>query len=146
NADLALLDSTEAGESYIQTAVEAREKALNLDEEKENEQNLNILNSIIAQYEMNKGVKAWDGQDFDAAYNAFDKALGYLPNDTTLLYYSGLAAINSQDYEKALSKYVELVPIDSFSNNKQIILDVSRLYLMQGDTTNAIKYAEIGAS
>ena len=146
NADLALLDSTDTAETYIQTAVEAREKALNLDEEKENEQNLNILNSIIAQYEMNKGVKAWDGQDFDAAYNAFDKALGYLPNDTTLLYYSGLAAINSQDYEKALSKYVELVPIDSFSNNKQIILDVSRLYLMQGDTTNAIKYAEIGAS
>src|SRR5690606_1459663 len=49
------------------------------------------------------------------------------------------------DYEKALAKYVELVPIDSFSNNRQIILDVSRLYLMQGDTTNAIKYAEIGA-
>ncbi|MEC3880866.1 tetratricopeptide repeat protein [Parapedobacter sp. 10938] len=145
NADLALLDSTDAADSYIQTANEAREKAVSLDTEKEHEQNLNILNSIVAQYEMNKGVKAWDSQDFDAAYSAFDKGLAYLPNDTTLLYYAGLAAINSQDYDKALSKYVELVPIDSFSNNKQIILDVSRLYLMQGDTTNAIKYAEIGA-
>ncbi len=128
----------------MQTASEARDKAVSLDQEKEHEQNLNILNSIIAQYEMNKGVQAWDSQDFEAAYNAFDKGLTYLPGDTTLLYYSGLAAINSQDYDKALSKYVELVPIDSFSNNKQIILDVSRLYLMQGDTTNAIKYAEIG--
>src|SRR5690606_15667538 len=146
NADLALLDSTDAAESYIQTAAEAHEKAVSLDAEKEHEQNLNIVNSIIAQYEMNKGVKAWDNQDFEAAYTAFDKGLAYLPNDTTLLYYSGLAAINSQDYDKALSKYVELVPIDSFSNNKQIILDVSRLYLMQGDTTNAIKYAEIGAN
>lgn len=145
NADLALLDSTETAEGYIQTASEAREKAVSLDTEKEHEQNLNIVSSIIAQYEMNKGVKAWDSQDFEGAYNAFDKGLTYLPNDTTLLYYSGLAAINSQDYDKALSKYVELVPIDSFSNNKQIILDVSRLYLMQGDTTNAIKYAEIGA-
>ena len=146
NADLALMDSTEAGESYIQAAEEARQKALSLDEENENEQNLNVLSSILAQYEMNKGVKAWDSQDFPSAYNSFDKGLTYLPGDTTLLYYSGLAAINSQDYDKALSKYVELVPIDSFSSNKQIILDVSRLYLMQGDTTNAIKYAEIGAN
>src|SRR5690606_8851975 len=55
-----------------------------------------------------------------------------------------MAAVNAQDYDKALAKYVELVPIDSFSNNRQIILDVSRLYLMKGDTTNAIKYAEVG--
>ncbi|MFC3197375.1 tetratricopeptide repeat protein [Parapedobacter deserti] len=146
NADLALLDSTEASAGYMQKAVEAREKAISLDTEKENEQNLSILNSILAQYELNNGVKAWDSQDFESAYSAFDKGLNYLPGDTTLLYYSGLAAVNSQQYDKALSKYVELVPIDSFSNNKQIILDVSRLYLMQGDTTNAIKYAEVGAS
>src|SRR5690606_1014460 len=114
NADLALLDSTDTAENYIQAAVEAREKAISLDTEKEHEQNLNILNSIIAQYEMNKGVKAWDSQNFEAAYSAFDKGLSYLPNDTTLLYYSGLAAINSQDYDKALSKYVDLVPVDSF--------------------------------
>lgn len=146
NADLALVDSTEASEGYIQKAVEAREKAISLDKEKENEQNLSILNSILAQHELNKGVKAWDSQDFETAYGAFDRGLTYLPGDTTLLYYSGLAAVNSQHYDKALTKYVELVPIDSFSNNKQIILDVSRLYLMQGDTTNAIKYAELGAN
>ncbi len=146
NADLALLDSTDAAEKYIQAATDAREKALSLDQEKEQAQNLNILNSIVAQYELNRGVKAWDSQDFVGAYDAFDKGLVYLPGDTTLLYYSGLAAINSQDYDKALAKYVELVPIDSFSNNRQIILDVSRLYLMQGDTTNAIKYAGIGTS
>jgi Flp pilus assembly protein TadD, contains TPR repeats len=144
NADLALLDSTEASEQYIQKAVEAREKAISLDTEKENAQNLNILGSILAQYELNKGAKLWDSQDFQGAYTAFDKGLTYLPGDTTLLYYSGMAAVNAQDYDKALAKYVELVPIDSFSNNRQIILDVSRLYLMQGDTANAIKYAEIG--
>ncbi|PPL00130.1 tetratricopeptide repeat protein [Parapedobacter indicus] len=144
NADLALLDSTEASEQYVQKAVEAREKAISLDTEKENEQNLNILGSILAQYELNKGAKLWDSQDFVGAYNSFDKGLTYLPGDTTLLYYSGMAAVNAQDYEKALAKYVELVPVDSFSNNRQIILDVSRLYLMQGDTANAIKYAEIG--
>ncbi len=146
NADLALLDSTEASAGYIQKAAEARDKAISLDTEKENEQNLGILNSILAQHELNAGVKAWDSQDFATAYDAFDRGLKYLPGDTTLLYYSGLAAVNSQSYDKALGKYVELIPIDSFSNNRQIILDVSRLYLMQGDTANAIKYAELGVS
>lgn len=146
NADLALLDSTETSVAYIQKASEAREKAISLDTEKENEQNLGILNSILAQYELNAGVKAWDTQDFVSAYDAFDRGLKYLPGDTTLLYYSGLAAVNSQSYDKALSKYVELIPIDSFSNNRQITLDVSRLYLMQGDTANAIKYAELGVN
>ncbi len=145
NADLALLDSAEAAEAYVQKAVEAREKALSLDTDNENEQNLGIVGSILAQHELNLGVAAWDSQNFEGAYQAFDNGLKYLPGDTTLLYYSGLAAVNAQQYDKALAKYVELVPVDSFSNNRQIILDVSRLYLMQGDTTNAIKYAEIGA-
>lgn len=146
NADLALLDSTEGSDSLIQKAVSAREKAISLDTEKENEQNLTILNSILAQHELNKGVAAWDSQDFASAYTAFDKGLNYLPGDTTLLYYSGLAAVNSQNFGEALKKYIQLVPIDSFSNNKQVILDVSRIYLMEGDTTNAIKYAELGAT
>lgn len=144
NADLALLDSTGTSDTLVQKAEAAREKAISLDKEKENEQNLSVLSSILAQYELNKGVKAWDKQDFESAYTAFDKGSTYLPGDTTLLYYAGLAAVNSKQYDKALAKYTELAPIDSFSNNKQIILDLSRLYLMQGDTANAIKYAELG--
>src|SRR5690606_31140244 len=68
NADFALLDSTEASEGYLQKAIDAREKAMSLDDEKENEQNLSILNSILAQHELNEGVKAWDSQDFETAY------------------------------------------------------------------------------
>lgn len=144
NADLALLDSTDAADGYVKKAAEAREKAISLDTDNQQKDNLNVLSSILAQYELNKGVKAWDSQDFNGAYNAFNAGLTYLPGDTTLLYYSGLAAVNSQQYDKALAKYLELVPVDSFSNHRQIVLDVSRLYLMQNDTTNAIKYAEIG--
>src|SRR5690606_2431890 len=73
NADLALLDSADGGDEYIQKAVEAREKAVSLDADNENEENLGILNSILAQHELNKGVKAWDGQDFENAYTAFDR-------------------------------------------------------------------------
>lgn len=144
HADLALIDSTEAAASLYQEAVEGLEKAKALDTENENEANLSSLNSMLAQYELNKGAKSWDEQDFQGAYAAFEKGLEYLPGDTTLLYYAGVAAINNQDYKSAVDKYTQLVPVDSFSNNKQIVLDASRLYLQLGDTTNALKYAEIG--
>lgn len=145
NADMALLDTTENAVSYYQKANEARKKALELDTDGEMKENISSAGSILAQYELNQGVVAWDAENFVDAYHSFDRASGFLPGDTTLLYYAGLAAINSQDYEKAIDKYIELVPLDSFSSNRQIILDLSRLYLMQADTANAIKYAGLGS-
>lgn len=146
NADLALLDSTEASEAYFQKAVEARDKAISLDQNKENEQHLAALNPMLAHYELIKGVEAWGKEDFEGAHQAFEHGLAYLPSDTTFLYYSGLAASNAQLNDKALERLIELVPIDSFSDNDKAIMEISRIYLAQGDTINAIKYAEIGAN
>ncbi len=143
-ADMALLDTTETSANFFKTAVDARQKALQLDQQGEMAENLNAVSSILAQYELNQGVTAWDAQDFQQAYKYFDRASEFMPGDTTLLYYAGIAAINSENYDNAIAKYVELVPIDSFSQNRQIILDVSRLYLMREDTVSAIKYAKIG--
>lgn len=144
NADLALLDTTEAASKLIAQAEDARTKALELDTDDSQTENLETLNTIMAQYALNEGVKAWERQAFDEAYASFDRGSTYLPQDTTLLYYAGLAAVHSQDYKKALDKYVQLVPLDSFSNHQQIILDVSKIYLMERDTANAIRYADIG--
>lgn len=141
--DLALVDSTETAEDSYKLALEGREKASSLDTENEHEENLNILSAMLAQYELNKGAQAWEKEDFTGAYNAFEKGLTYLPGDTTLLYYAGIAAINNQQYDKAVEKYVELVPIEEYSNSRQIVLDASRLYLQLGDTTSALKYSQI---
>lgn len=141
--DLALLDTTETAETLYQKALEGRQKAISLDTEKEHEDNLAALSSMLAQYELNKGAIAWEENNFAGAYDAFEKGLTYLPGDTTLLYYAGIAAINDNQYDKAVAKYVELVPIDEYSNNRQIVLDASRMYLQLGDTTNALKYAQI---
>lgn len=146
NADLALIEEGDAAKGYLSTAIEARQKAIELDTDGAQAENLVMLSSTLAQYELNIGVTAWDSQDFASAYSAFDRGSKFLPGDTTLLYYAGLAAVHSQNYQGAIQKYTELVPVEEFSSNKEIILDLSRIYLMQEDTTNAIKYAEIGSN
>jgi len=142
-ADLALLDTTEAAMATYQKALDGRDKAISLDADNEHAENLGALNSMLAQFELNKGAMAWEEGNYSEAYDSFEKGLTYLPGDTTLLYYAGIAAINDNKFDKAVSKYVELVPIDEYSNNRQIVLDASRLYLQLGDTTNALKYAQI---
>lgn len=141
--DLALLDSTEAATATLQKALDGREKAISLDAASEHAENLSALNSMLAQFELNQGAQAWEQGNYTGAYDAFEKGLTYLPGDTTLLYYAGIAAINDNQYDKAVSKYVELIPFDEYSGHRQIVLDASRLYLQMGDTTNALKYAQV---
>jgi|SRR5690554_4343926 len=143
-ADLALLDSEEDNAEEFKTALEARQKAIELDTENEQEQNLEVLSFLLAQYELNQGVAAWEVEDFATAYEAFNRGGEYLPGDTTFLFYAGLAAVQSGNYQNAIEKYKEIVPIDTFSEHRQIVLDISRLYMMEGDTANAINYANIG--
>ena len=132
-------------ESLIQTAKEAFNKAVELDTEKKNTDLFASTNDILAQFQLNKGVKAFQIQDFKQAYEAFDLSLTYRPADTILTYYAGLAAINAQDYPAAIKKYSDLVKT-SYSANKEIALDLSRLYVMQKDTANAILIASTYAS
>src|SRR5690606_10277328 len=140
-ADLALLDTVGEAEKFMDTAIQARLKAIELDKDGAQVETLKNLNNTMAQYALNEGVRAWEKKDFNKAYDAFDRGVEYLPNDTTLLYYGGLAAIQTQDYGKALKKYVALIPAENFSNHRQIVLDASKIYLMEKDTVNTIKYA-----
>src|SRR5690606_29697189 len=68
------------------------------------------------------------------------------PGDTIFNYYGGLAAINAKDYKNAIEKYKALLTHSEFSNLSQVYLDLSRLALMESDTTAAIKYAEEGSA
>lgn len=143
-SDLALLDQTENAQTLYKTALDAREKAISLDSNNEQTDNLNVLAYNLAQYEMNIGIQAWDTQNFEQAYISFSQAESYIPGDTTLIYYAGAAAIQNQNYPAALDKYLKLIDVDEYSNHKQIILDIPRIYMMEADTVSAIKYANIG--
>lgn len=146
NADLALLEENNAGKAdeHYRLANEAREKALALDSEKEQADNLLVLDYSLAQYELNQGIKAWDAEDFLSAYKNFARAESFIPGDTTLLYYAGAAAVQGKDYKAALEKYVQLVDDEEFSFHRQILLDIPRIYMMQGDTVEATRYVNLG--
>lgn len=143
--DMALLDSTAASKPLITEAANAAKKAKELDKGGENKANLERVNSLLAQYEMNAGVKAYQANKFTDAYASFNNALAFRPGDTTIIYYAGLSAINAKDYKSGIASYEKLVKTN-YSENKKIYLDLSRLYTMQGDTAKAISIASEGAA
>lgn len=140
-ANLALNEADAAtAESIIKSAAADFSKAIEMDTEKKNANLITAGNDVFAQYQLNKGVKAFQAQDFKQAYDAFETSLTYRPADTLLTYYAGLAAINAEQYPSAIKKYNELLQTN-YSANKEIALDLSKLYAMQKDTVNAIKIA-----
>src|SRR5690606_18949878 len=119
----------------------AIQKATELDTEKKNADNISVASQTLGQFKFNQGVVAWDKQDFKTAYTEFTDALTYLPGDTTLTFYSGLAAVQNQDYDSAIEKYRALVPIKEYSSHKTIMIDLPKLYLQKQDTASAITAA-----
>jgi len=126
-------------------AADALEKAKALDKDSKNAQNIKAVESNLYSYNFNKGVGFWDGKDFKSAYSAFNSALTYVPGDTTLTYYSALAAIQNNDYPNGIEKYKELIPKKEFSAHKSIVADLPKLYLSIKDTSAAIEYAAVAA-
>jgi len=145
-SDYVLLDSTGGADEYKQKALAAIEKAKSTEGADEQAENIDVAAKTLAQAELTAGVKAFENQDFAGAYTAFNKGLEYLPGDTLFSYYAGLAAINAQDYPNAIEKYKTLLAHDDFSSLSQVYLDLSRLSLMQQDTTAAIQYAKEGSA
>ncbi|MFM6954006.1 MAG: tetratricopeptide repeat protein [Sphingobacteriaceae bacterium] len=145
-ADLAILDTVSvSAEQTLATAKEDLKKAIELGATAQNATNIERANNLFAQFELNKGVKAFQTQKFSQAYDAFEKSLSYKPSDTTLTYYAGLSAINAQNYKAAIKKYADLVKLE-YSANKLIALDLSKLYALEKDTVNAIAVASTYAS
>lgn len=126
-------------------ADEGIQKAKSLDKDGKNKENIGIAEQTLYAYNFNKGVGYWDAQDFKNAYDAFDQALVYAPGDTTLTYYSALAAIQTEDYAKGIEKYKQLADKKNFSQHKVVMVDLPKLYLSMKDTTNALNYAGLAA-
>lgn len=145
--EMALMDSVPTTSKPLFTESQsAYKKAVELDKDGANKANLDHVNgALFSQYELNQGVKAYQTNDYAAAYTSFTNALNYRPGDTTITYYAGLSAINSKNYDAGIKNYEELTKTN-FSANNQIYLDLSRLYSMKGDTAKAISIAGEGAT
>lgn len=145
-SDMALMDSVPTTSKPLLTeAASALAKAKELDKAGANKANLDKAAANLAQYDLNIGVKAYQAGKFEEAYASFDNSLKFRAGDTTIIYYAGLSAINAKNYKAGIQKYEDLVKTN-FSANNQVFLDLSRLYMMQGDTVKAIQYASQGAA
>lgn len=66
--------------------------------------------TVWANSYLNKGANFYQEEDYKGAIENFEKVQQILPNDTTAFFYSGFAANQSEEYDKALehfAKYIE---------------------------------------
>ncbi|WP_184549124.1 tetratricopeptide repeat protein [Mucilaginibacter sp. FT3.2] len=126
-------------------AEEAVKKAKELDTKEENKQIIQTADLNLAQYQLTKGVAEYGAGKYDLAYKSFDYYRTILPEDTNAVYYTGLSASNSGNYAAAITNYNKLLTL-KFSKNQTIYLDLSSVYLLNKDTTNALKAVSDGVA
>jgi tetratricopeptide (TPR) repeat protein len=120
------------------TADEALSKAKELDTKGENKKMIDNSYRNLAQIKYNKGVKDYRSGNYNSAYESFNYYRTVLPEDTNAIYLTGLAAINAKKYPEAITNYSNLVT-KNYSNNVNIYSDLVTVYLMNHDTTGAMK-------
>jgi len=120
------------------TANEALKKAKEADTKGEFKKLTDNAYLILANYQLNKGVKEYQTGKFEDAYKSFDYYRQSAPEDTTGIYYTGLAALNAKNYAVAAANYSKLVTT-KYSGAERIYGDLSSIYLMNKDTASALK-------
>jgi len=127
------------------TASEAIKKAKEADTKGENKRFIDAANQYLGYYQLNKGVNEFKAKQYADAYKSFDFYRNIYPEDTTAIYYTGLAAANAQNYPVAISNYKKLVTTN-YSKRADVYSDLSNLYLMQKDTAAALAAVGEGVS
>lgn len=135
----------EKSEENATKAAEGIAKAKELDKDNKNASNISVAEQNLYSFNFNQGVGFWDKKEYKEAYNAFNQALNYMPGDTTLTYYAGLAAIQNNDYQNGIDKYKQLIDKRDYSQHKAVVVDLPKLYLSLKDTTSALEYAALAA-
>ena len=126
-------------------AAEALKKAKEADTKGEFKKLTDASNQYLGYYQLNKGVKEFQAKQYEAAYKSFDYYRSAYPEDTTAIYYTGLAAANSKNYPVAISNYKKLVTTN-YSRRADVYSDLSNMYLMQKDTAAALATVGEGVS
>ena len=104
----------------------------------------------LAQYQFNNGRSEYQNKKYDLAYQSFDYYRSVLPEDTSAIYVTGLAAANEGNsdpkyYTYAINNYNKLLTT-KYSGNPRIYLDLSTIYLNKKDTADAFKIAGEGVA
>lgn len=111
-----------------------------------------LLNCAIGHY--NEGVAQFKEQKYTDAIFSYDKVLKIIPLDKdgqlkrsniveeVVMQYSAYAAMAAENYEQA-KKFLENLINKNFAD-PNIYVDMVRIYLIEKDTTGALKYVALG--
>ena len=132
------------------TAQDAIKKAKELDTKGENKKLIDDANRYVAIYSENAGIKQYQAGKYDLAYKSFDTYRQVYPEDTSAIYYTGLAASNAGNtdpkfYPLAITNYTTLLTT-KYSNLPRVYLDLSSLYLLSKDSVGAAKIVGEGVA
>lgn len=139
-AGLISKDSTvlKTNPGIFEVAEEALKKAKELDTKGEFKKLTDDGFVSLADFQQRTGVKAYQSEKYADAYKAFDYWRSVLPEDTTAIYYTALAAFNSKNYPAAITNYSKLVTT-KFSGGERAYDELSGAYLVSKDTAGALK-------
>jgi tetratricopeptide (TPR) repeat protein len=142
-----LATSAKEGEAapLFTEAMNSLKKAKELDQAGTQKANLNNANTLIYNYQIQKGKILYDNKDYTNAYNEFVKSLEIMPGDTTATYVAGVSAMYAKDYKNSLAKFTELTKTN-YSSLPEVYANMAYMHILQKDTAAAIKVLSEGSA
>jgi len=134
-------------------ALNSYKKALELDENKKNANSIKIKLTLLTNDLTNQAVVAFQNEDYKKALSSFEQILD-IQNldvikadnpeavDTVILFNTGLAAFNAEDYDKAVKYYGEAAKYGY--NGARTYNLLSQAYQAKKDTLGALKVLQEG--
>lgn len=137
----------------LTVALESYKKALELDDKDKFSKSVKIKLTLLTNDLTNQAVEAFNNNDYELALKSFEQILAIQdipvvkednPNavDTVILFNSGLAAFNAENYKKAVHYYGEAAK-HGYNGARTYSL-ISESYIQMKDTTNALKTVQEG--
>jgi len=129
-------------EKPFKVAYEYYNKAIEIDEKAKTQVNMQL--PILSNAVINKGIRGFQDKDYDAALDAFEFSLEIGENeifgggaDTSIMYNAGLAAYNSEKFDKAVKYFDDCKELGYGGSDLYLLLKNS--YLMKNDSAGAVK-------
>lgn len=140
-------------EDPLSEALESYKKALELDTKGRNSNSVKIQLTLLTNDLTNQGVKAFQDEDYKKALKSFEQILDIQDIDvvkadnpeaidTVIIFNTGLAAYNAQEYDKAIKYYSEAAK-HGYSGARSYGL-VAQAYQAKKDTLGALEALKEG--
>lgn len=140
---IALIDENETNaDKYFQFAQDALAQAKKLDKFQSNTELINASNHNIHIKKQEKGVEAFQQNDFVTAYELLKNVSDFKPTDTLLATNVAICAQSLQKYNDALAYFLRAK--DNGAKNPTLFQSIANIYASKFETELAIKTLEDG--